>query len=353
MPLFIELWMQLSLKAAVQKLLTSILTLSPLMFVFQAKAIGHYITNEFRWGGASYVATGRGLPTERRAIISEGTKGFEGLFLDYANIAYYDGVLLLTSALLVIFAGGMNRVASEAWGDLTWTWFSLCLVVVSWLYAPFIFNPYNFRACHFFKDTRALGTFFFGVRGKHWAAWYDKTFLKPCQGVGRAMNDIGFFLAVFFLSTWYFTLNVKAEALIRVHAGEQEAGGLIHTAILLPPIFASFVYCTLVVSIESLAGLSAIASEGLASAQARAQKTSQDKAVAARQKARKEQGKDLEAGVVEQKTSAPSLLSEGFPLAASALVIILLDVAEATGGLFPFFVWAKWNKALMAGLIMK
>merc|ERR1719162_522846 len=341
--------MQDSLKAAAVKVLTSIFTLSPLMFIFQAKAIGYYITQEVRWGGASYVATGRGLPTERRAIITNGSKGFEGLFLDYVNIAYYDGVLLLTGALLVVFAGGTDVMHVNS-SDLAWTWLSLGLTLASWLYAPFIFNPYNFRATHFFNDVRSLGTFFFGMRGKHWAAWYDKTFLKPCQGVGRAMNDIGFLLSVFFLSTWYFTLNLKAEALITVHADE-DMRNAVHVGILVPPIFTSFVYCALVVLVESLAGCSTAATDGLANAQQRVQTTNQDKAAAARHKAR-QQGKDLEAGVAEKQASSP-MLSEGFPLAISALVIILLDVAEAAGGLFPFYVWADWRKALMAGLILK
>merc|ERR1711982_157891 len=41
------------------------------MFVFQAKLIGHYIMNEVRYGGATYVATGRGLPVDRRPFVGE------------------------------------------------------------------------------------------------------------------------------------------------------------------------------------------------------------------------------------------------------------------------------------------
>merc|ERR1719336_1932175 len=111
MPLFIELWMQRNMKAALDKFFVSIFTLSPLMFIFQAKTIGVYITNEIRFGGASYVATGRGLPTERRAVIGEGSKGYEGLLLDYINIAFYDGTLVLAGAIFVHVAGGMDLSA--------------------------------------------------------------------------------------------------------------------------------------------------------------------------------------------------------------------------------------------------
>merc|ERR1719221_281003 len=189
MPLLIELFLQRSLKTALDKFLVSIFTLSPLMFVFQAKTIGVYITNEIRFGGASYVATGRGLPTERRAVIGQGKNGYEGLLLDYINIAFYDGVLLLAGAILVCVSGGLD-LSTEGMAKLRWTWVSLFLVVTSWLYAPFIFNPYNFRAKYFFADMRALKDFFFANRGKNWDAWYDKTVMKACKGLKLAMNDM-------------------------------------------------------------------------------------------------------------------------------------------------------------------
>merc|ERR1719346_296461 len=122
MPLFIELWMQRSLKVAFLKFITSIMTLSPLMFVFQAKTIGFYITNEFRFGGASYVATGRGLPTERLPVIRATDKGYSGLLLDYINIAFYDGAMLLFGLCMVFASGGLDLHFStfEAFMQLRW-----------------------------------------------------------------------------------------------------------------------------------------------------------------------------------------------------------------------------------------
>eukprot|EP00443_Scrippsiella_acuminata_P109949 CAMPEP_0115752780 /NCGR_PEP_ID=MMETSP0272-20121206/95975_1 /TAXON_ID=71861 /ORGANISM="Scrippsiella trochoidea, Strain CCMP3099" /LENGTH=231 /DNA_ID=CAMNT_0003198055 /DNA_START=24 /DNA_END=716 /DNA_ORIENTATION=+ len=174
LPLFFELWLEVNLKAAVGKFLRSILTLSPLMFIFQAKTIGHYIVNEFRYGGASYVATGRGLPTERRPFISKTDKGsYEGLY-----------------------TGGESSAGSAA-ESLRWTWLSVGLTIASWLYAPFIFNPYNFSASHFVSDMRSLYQFFFKRSGKNWDSWYERTLVKPRRGVRRTMNDIGFFITVF------------------------------------------------------------------------------------------------------------------------------------------------------------
>eukprot|EP00913_Durusdinium_trenchii_P035902 g33594.t1 len=70
--------------------------IATLMFIFQAKIIGHYVINEIRYGGATYVSTGRGLPTDRRPFIGEAVPGkfqlkrLGGLYLDYASIAYYE-----------------------------------------------------------------------------------------------------------------------------------------------------------------------------------------------------------------------------------------------------------------------
>jgi len=353
MPLFIELWMQRSLKAALDKFVVSIFTLSPLMFIFQAKTIGFYITNEIRFGGASYVATGRGLPTERRAIISQEKKGYEGLLLDYINIAFYDGALVLVGAVLVYFAGGTD-ITEEGLLNLRWTWVSLWLVVTSWLYAPFIFNPYNFRSKYFFADMGALKDFFFANRGKNWDAWYDKTVMKACTGVRLAMNDIGFFFAVLFISCWYFALNQKAEAVIVIYSEYSKYDKLSHVLVLLPPVCSSLVFCSLVALVEGCAGLTTAARQGLAKAQHNAKKQKVDRASAARQKARARMGKPNELNPEEEVVRGTSTQKmEGIPTAISAMVVMVLGIAEAIAELYPFFMWVTWKKAIIAGLILK
>lgn len=166
LPLFAEVWMERSLKTAVLRLVRQLFTLSPLMFIFQAKIIGHYVVNELRYGGATYVSTGRGLPTERRPFIGEiaenglKLKKVGGLYLDYAAISYYDGATLLAGAATVYLSGALMN--SSPGSDATWIWLSLGLTVSSWLFAPFIFNPYQFDAGHFCEDARCLLAFFLG-----------------------------------------------------------------------------------------------------------------------------------------------------------------------------------------------
>merc|ERR1719491_2869845 len=129
MPLFAEMWIERSFKMAFVRFLKQIFTLSPLLFVFQAKVIGHYIVNEIRYGGATYVSTGRGLPTDRRPFIGEAQDGglklskVGGLYLDYAAITYYDGVKLGCGVALVVVAGGVSQAGSSG-AMLTWVFIS-------------------------------------------------------------------------------------------------------------------------------------------------------------------------------------------------------------------------------------
>eukprot|EP00933_Yihiella_yeosuensis_P040353 TRINITY_DN34639_c0_g1_i1.p1 TRINITY_DN34639_c0_g1~~TRINITY_DN34639_c0_g1_i1.p1 ORF type:complete len:1965 (+),score=368.55 TRINITY_DN34639_c0_g1_i1:571-5895(+) len=262
LPLFAEVWMETNFKTAFERFLKQMFTLSPCLFIFQSKVIGHYVSNEIRYGGATYVATGRGLPTERRPFIGEAADGafklkkVGGLYLDYANIAYYDGAQLLAGAVFIIVAGGVSG-AGESATQLWWIFISLGLTIGSWLWAPCIFNPYQFMMRPFLRDWRCLIAFFFEDSGRHWVEWYDRTQLKKCPGLHRSMNDITFFVAFFFLAAWYATVNMKIEALTIAYAGSISRK-LVHLVLLLPPIGSSLVYCVLLVIFEQLVGCSSI-----------------------------------------------------------------------------------------------
>ncbi|CAJ1461642.1 unnamed protein product [Effrenium voratum] len=153
LPLFTEEWLERSFKVAVKRLLKQVCTLSFLMFVFQAKIIGYYVINELRYGGAKYISTGRSLPTERRHFIRRKGDEYEGLYLDYAIQAFYDGLTLLIAAAMVTELGGME--ADNIYrGRLFALWFCITLTIISWLYAPFVFNPHQFARRHIMEDRR-------------------------------------------------------------------------------------------------------------------------------------------------------------------------------------------------------
>ncbi|CAE7353903.1 GSC2 [Symbiodinium natans] len=102
-PIFFEVWMQAGLVTSVIRLIKQLLTLSPVMFIFQAKAqtscavawscfcspwehisapgevIGFYTMNELKYGGATYVQSPTSFGTGRRIDCSLTRDGFPGL----------------------------------------------------------------------------------------------------------------------------------------------------------------------------------------------------------------------------------------------------------------------------------
>eukprot|EP00931_Biecheleriopsis_adriatica_P094429 TRINITY_DN6808_c0_g1_i5.p1 TRINITY_DN6808_c0_g1~~TRINITY_DN6808_c0_g1_i5.p1 ORF type:complete len:876 (-),score=146.68 TRINITY_DN6808_c0_g1_i5:164-2791(-) len=230
-PLFLEMWWERSIIAACSRILKQIMTLAPLHFIFQAKVIGSYITNEITRGGAKYVPTGRGLPTERRSFI--GCRG--GLYNDYADLALYDGAHLLAAVMVVVLAGGLR--VEEA---LFWWLVAVGLTIVSWLFAPFIFNPYQFVLKHFLSDLKDWREFFFAQRGSHWIRWYSDSQLRAGNGVRASPMDA--VLWALYLSSLYTILNQKVHVLNVIFAGERSIDW--STAqVMLPPIFLSLLAC--------------------------------------------------------------------------------------------------------------
>jgi hypothetical protein len=241
------MWMERTFKMATERVVKQLLTLSPLMFVFQSKVIGHYVVNEIRHGGATYVATGRGLPTERRPLVGEvAPTGLRltkvgGLYLDYAAIAYYDGAKLLAAAALIAGASWNQWPGTAA---SPWVWVTLGLTATSWLFAPFIFNPYQFNAGQYGKDIRALMAFFLEDQGKHWMDWFDLTQLKLKSKANHSLVDIALFGSVSCLLIFFQVLNAKAEALSQVYP-DQDYITARCVLMLVPPIGLSFAYCLL------------------------------------------------------------------------------------------------------------
>ncbi|CAE7275989.1 FKS1 [Symbiodinium pilosum] len=245
LPLFMEQWMQRSFKIAVQRLLKQVFTLSFLMFVFQAKIIGFYVINELRYGGAKYISTGRSLPTERRHFIRAKPESdeFDGLYLDYAMQAFYDGLILLIASVMVVGLGGMSSVNVYR-HRLSPVWVCIGLTIISWLYAPFIFNPHQFARRQIEEDRRSLCAFFFKNCGRGWIRWYEECQLKPRTGLSISMLDFNFLFVFLGVSVWFAVVNHKVsmlQVIFSKHAFMEEVAALT----LLPPVVFSMVFCML------------------------------------------------------------------------------------------------------------
>jgi hypothetical protein len=328
LPLVIELWMERSLKVAMSRLLKQMLTLSPLLFVFQAKVIGSYVINELRAGGATYVSTGRGLPTERRPFLGEPEdKGFRmkkvgGLYLDYASVAYYDGALLLAGCVLVLLAGGVSEAAGNGI-DTTWAWASLSLVMVSWLFAPFLFNPYQFARTYFCDDLKSWVAFFTEKGGEHWIKWYMAQQSKMQVNKSSVLSTASL-LICFLLLTWYATVTLKINALSILYS--ESIGANMKILTLLPPLGASLVYFMLVAVMTCCCQCFVRFSKTGSLSQTPPEQTDH-------------QGK-------------ASCCNGGLPLVLSSILVFALDSAEAMYTLQEFY-FVGWRKALIAGLVLK
>lgn len=257
MPLFAEIWMERSFKEAVFKLGKQYLTLSFLMFVFQAKIIGYYVVNELRYGGAKYVATGRGLPTYRRPFIGETEPGTTkltkvgGLYLDFATYAYYDGMRLVLNCIAVLLLGGVSDAGSS--NSLGFTWLAIGITIVSWLYGPFVFNPYQFDLDEVKGDMRAWVGFFLEDSGKWWVDNYQKTQLKASKGFRESVIGVNFLISIFCLAVWFAIVTHKLHLLNVIYSAYPSLETLSIMS-LVPPVGAGLLYCLVVSGLESILG---------------------------------------------------------------------------------------------------
>jgi 1,3-beta-glucan synthase len=110
------------------------LSLSPIFEVFSTQIYSHSILSNLTFGGARYIATGRGFATTRIS--------FTILYSRFAGPSIYMG---MRNLLLLLYA------TLSIWiPHLIYFWFS----VLSLCIAPFLFNPHQFSFADFIIDYR-------------------------------------------------------------------------------------------------------------------------------------------------------------------------------------------------------
>mmetsp|Transcript_28400 Transcript_28400/g.81745 ORF Transcript_28400/g.81745 Transcript_28400/m.81745 type:complete len:600 (+) Transcript_28400:2-1801(+) len=320
MPLFVELWMERSLKIAVSEIMKQYITGAFLLFIFQAKVIGSYILNEIRYGGATYVSTGRTLPTQRHPFIGKPAGAqTTGLYLDFAGHTYYDGILLLFGACLVPCVGGGWPGSDRG---LIFGWISIIVTIVSWLYAPFLFNPYQFSSRYFRDDLRGWCAFFFRDGGRHWVEWYDKKFLLTRRGFTSSVVDANFFLACFGLVAWFTVVNLKQSVIRRIFSTYYPGYfSWLQLITIIPPVGLAAAYCAVVALLELC------------------------RRPACRSEASSDDTADSEATAAHGGRCA-------VPLWFSAIVVAVLQAVELVGPLLMMRL-VGWNRAFVAGIVLK
>ncbi|KAF8902099.1 glycosyltransferase family 48 protein [Gymnopilus junonius] len=134
LPLFLQELVERGTGKALLRLGKHFLSLSPLFEVFSTQIYSNSILSNLAFGGARYIATGRGFATTRIS--------FSILYSRFAGPSIYMG---MRNLLLLLYA------TMSIWiPHLIYFWLS----VLSLCIAPFLFNPHQFSYTDFIIDYR-------------------------------------------------------------------------------------------------------------------------------------------------------------------------------------------------------
>ena len=174
LPLFATLGVERGWWAAFLEICQVFVTGGPLHFMFHIQTKAHYFAQTILVGGAKYRATGRGFVTQHAP--------FDENFRFFASSHLYLGLELAAALILM----GMYTSAGQYFGR---TW-SLWLAAVSFLSAPFWFNPLTFEWAVVVKDYEQWRKWMAGRGGgaaKSWDVWYseENAFYKKLGGSSK------------------------------------------------------------------------------------------------------------------------------------------------------------------------
>ncbi|TYZ59537.1 hypothetical protein PybrP1_003455 [[Pythium] brassicae (nom. inval.)] len=160
-PLLATISVERGFKAAIKEVFMIFVTGGPLYFLFHIGTKWFYYGQTLLAGGAKYRATGRGFVTKHSR--------FGELYRFYASSHLYAGVEIAVGlTIYFVFTVG------EQYFAMTW---SLWLVVLSWCFSPFWFNPLAFEWSDVVEDLRDWFKWMRGDGGnanQSWEAWFKE-----------------------------------------------------------------------------------------------------------------------------------------------------------------------------------
>jgi len=177
-PILCYLAVEHGITHSVAKFLETFITGSPFFFMFHMGTKAHYYDSTLKYGGAKYRPTGRGFVLQH--------EDFSELYRFHAASHLYNGFELLWGLLLLLALGRWTHGIATYWR----TCWSLWAVMVSWLFAPFWFNPMAFDAK---KTSQDLKGWLLWMRrtdasiNTSWEAWYadEHTYLETGSWMKR------------------------------------------------------------------------------------------------------------------------------------------------------------------------
>ncbi|KAL4198845.1 hypothetical protein AMTRI_Chr03g48090 [Amborella trichopoda] len=166
LPMVMEIALERGFRAALSKFITMQLKLSSVFFTFSLGTKTHYYGRTLLHGGAKYRATGRRF-TVFHVSFAEN-------YRLYSRSHFVKGFELI---ILLIIYNMYGQSLKRSFICMVVT-YSIWFTVVTWLFAPFLFNPSGFKGQEIVEDWKAEGQKIV----EDWKGW--KKWIKNSGGIG-------------------------------------------------------------------------------------------------------------------------------------------------------------------------
>ncbi|KAG0453842.1 hypothetical protein HPP92_025146 [Vanilla planifolia] len=183
-PMIMGFILELGLLKAIFSFVTMQLQLCAVFFTFSLGTRTHYFGRTILHGGAKYRATGRGFVV-RHIKFAENYRLY--------SRSHFVKALEVALLLIVYIAYGYTKGGASTFILLTISsWF----LVLSWLFAPYIFNPSGFEWQKTVEDFDDWTSWLLykggvGVKGEHsWESWWDEEQMHIQTLRGRILETI-------------------------------------------------------------------------------------------------------------------------------------------------------------------
>ncbi|XP_024977661.1 callose synthase 5-like [Cynara cardunculus var. scolymus] len=184
LPMVMEIGLERGFRTAMGDMIIMQLQLAAVFFTFSLGTKLHYFGRTILHGGAKYRATGRGFVVRHEKFAEN--------YRMYSRSHFTKAMELFI--LLVIYQAYGSAAASGS--DFFMLTLSMWFLVVSWLFAPFLFNPSGFEWQKIVEDWEDWSTWIskrggIGVpANKSWESWWEEEqeHLQYTGLIGRLME---------------------------------------------------------------------------------------------------------------------------------------------------------------------
>ncbi|KAM1315752.1 hypothetical protein ACFX10_019300 [Malus domestica] len=168
LPMIMEIGLERGFRTALGDMIIMQLQLASVFFTFSLGTKVHYFGRTVLHGGAKYRATGRGFVVRHEKFAEN--------YRMYSRSHFVKGLELMV--LLIVY----QIYGSAVKGTISYIFvtFSMWFLVVSWLFAPFLFNPSGFEWQKIVEDWDDWAKWISSPGGigvpatKSWESWWDE-----------------------------------------------------------------------------------------------------------------------------------------------------------------------------------